>query len=490
MEKDTKHPGRWKKAVPCRTAYAGPGKKAFKKFILEACIQRNDDIANQVRVRVEGALSDLHAVDARYHVNCMASFMSPKFISAAKNASKEDENTDPAFDEVIGDHEMLKDKSRLWNSVELYHQYQLFGRKALPRRSLLVKIQHHFLDDIAVLSSPGLSSLVVFRQNASTVLHLAGDTEDDTQDLLIGNLAKIICDEVKQIDHDQSRYNIRITNCSKNSVLPLKVLCSAILSERRAKQLDIAFLGDITNNEAFPEYNGYYTMVTRKQRVSMQPKTKAVYLPLIDMTPSDPDTIMTTLHEAKRPTKERGQKNAIFTSDQQLYKVAVEVQWVYPREFSDGISRLGGMHTLMSFAGAIGTLMQGSGLSEVLESTFAGVTEMLPGKKFPQNIRAMRLVLEEMLRSTMSDGSISTMEELLTRLDHAASASNTSKLWVDCFNKPVFIMMLYIRAEQQGDWPLHLVSLKQMLPYFFASSHVNYARYGLYYLRSICVQSA
>ena len=53
---------------------------------------------------------------------------------------------------------------------------------------------------------------------------------------------------------------------------------------------------------------------------------------------------------------------------------------------SDVINRLGGMHTLMSFAGAVGTLM-------VLEATFVGVTKMLSGKKFPQNIRAMRLVL-------------------------------------------------------------------------------------------------
>ena len=60
-------------------------------------------LPTKCRVRVEGALSDLHAADVRYHVNCMASFMSPKSISAAKNASKEDENTDPAFDEVIGE---------------------------------------------------------------------------------------------------------------------------------------------------------------------------------------------------------------------------------------------------------------------------------------------------------------------------------------------------------------------------------------------------
>ena len=208
-----------------------------------------------------------------------------------------------------------------------------------------------------------------------------------------------------------------------------------------SKELDIAFLRDITNNEACPEYNGYNTMVTRQQGVSMHPKTKAVYLSLIDMTSSNPDTIMTAFHDTKQLTKEQGQKNPIFTSNQQQYKVAIEVQWAYPREFSDVINHLGGMHTLMSFAGTVGILMQGLGLSEVLESTFAGVTKMLSGKKFPQNIRAMRLVLEELLRSTMSDGSMSTMEELLTHLDHAANISNTSKLWVDCFIKPVFIMM-------------------------------------------------
>ena len=48
----------------------------------------------------------------------------------------------------------------------------------------------------------------------------------------------------------------------------------------------------------------------------------------------------------------------------------------------------------MSFVGAIGSLMGGSGLSEILSSTFAGVPKMLSGKKFPQDVRAMRLVVE------------------------------------------------------------------------------------------------
>ena len=74
---------------------------------------------------------------------------------------------------------------------------------------------------------------------------------------------------------------------------------------------------DIVNTESCPEYNGYNTRIIRNEGASLQPKTKAVYLPLIDMTPSDPDTIKTALHETKRLTQERGEHN--FTSDQQLY---------------------------------------------------------------------------------------------------------------------------------------------------------------------------
>ena len=40
-------------------------------------------------------------------------------------------------------------------------------------------------------------------------------------------------------------------------------------------------------------------------------------------------------------------------------------------------------------------------------------------------------------------------------------------------------------AEREGDWFLHLATFTKMLPYYFAAGHVNYAMYGLYYLRSM-----
>ena len=70
-------------------------------------------------------------------------------------------------------------------------------------------------------------------------------------------------------------------------------------------------------------------------------------------------------------------------------------------------------------------------------------------------------------------------------LETEASKSQTTKLWVDVLIKPVLLTMMLVRAEREGDWPLHLASYKQMLPYFFAAGHVTYARYVLCYLREM-----
>ena len=45
--------------------------------------------------------------------------------------------------------------------------------------------------------------------------------------------------------------------------------------------------------------------------------------------------------------------------------------------------------------------------------------------------------------------------------------------------------MMFIRAEREADWALHLTSVEAMMPSFFAARHANYARYGLYYMQSM-----
>ena len=51
----------------------------------------------------------------------------------------------------------------------------------------------------------------------------------------------------------------------------------------------------------------------------MKPKTNVVYLPLMDSSPSDPKTMMTSIMKAKRITAEAGQEYVVNTADQQPF---------------------------------------------------------------------------------------------------------------------------------------------------------------------------
>ena len=108
---------------------------------------------------------------------------------------------------------------------------------------------------------------------------------------------------------------------------------------------------------------------------------------------------------------------------------------------------------------------------------------MLTGKNFPQNTRALRMAAEELLQPTISR--VESHEGLMSILEKEAAKSRTAKVWVEDLIIPVLIMMIYVRAERDVELSLHLWAMQQMIPYFFAAGHVNYARYGLYYLRSM-----
>ena len=150
--------------------------------------------------------------------------------------------------------------------------------------------------------------------------------------------------------------------------------------------------------------------------------TTVHYLPLIDMIPSHPDTVLTTMHLVKSITDETGQKYTIFTSDQQLSHVTVQMTWFQPNLFSNFIPCLEGMHMLMSFIGSVGTLMGHTGVQQILETTFSGVNHMLCGKKFPQNMRALHLLVEEVLREILGEcGSYSEMMALLEEEPNGAA---------------------------------------------------------------------
>ena len=273
-------------------------------------------------------------------------------------------------------------------------------------------------------------------------------------------------------------------NFSLKGVLPLKVLCRQIVLVHEASEKDFEFIKKALTAESCPGFNGYNTREIRMSGKKAEPKTRVYYRSLIDKTPSDPSTVLTAMNDTERISNDAGQEATVLTSDQQLYRVMVDIVWSNPTRWQLFVPRIGGMHWIMNFVGCVGKLMEGSGLNKFMSSAFAGVEKMLIGKKFPMNVRALRQVTLELLKGHIDD-KITSYSDFLTFFEYISSRNVLAEHWVKNLIKPVLLMMLYIRAERIGEFSLHLYACKEMIPYFFAAAHWNYARDSICYLRSM-----
>ena len=77
--------------------------------------------------------------------------------------------------------------------------------------------------------------------------------------------------------------------------------------------------------------------------------------------------------------------------------------------------------------------------------------------------------------------------DVLVRIQHKllekmAQPMCTGQLWVQYMGM-VNILRQFLKAEQTGNWQLHLKSVHEMLPYFAASGHTLYAKSAYIYLQ-------
>ena len=145
--------------------------------------------------------------------------------------------------------------------------------------------------------------------------------------------------------------------------------------------------------------------------------TKVLYLPLVKRNANDPSTVYSAIKDSIRLTSETGQDFIIFTADQLIYKVVIDIMWNKPDEFPQNkvIARLGGMHWRMSFIECIGSLMSNTGLEDILSKVFVGASKMLCGKLYPENFRALHLLVEVLLEDILPN--VSDYDSLINHLE-------------------------------------------------------------------------
>ena len=294
-------------------------------------------------------------------------------------------------------------------------------------------------------------------------------------------LSSVKIEEVELKVHTGSKKPTMDKRFGLQEVLPLKVLCQQVISVNRCKEEDFDFIQAALSSDDTPDFNGFNTEKMRRSNQDIKPKSEVRYRPLINKTPSDPSTMLTAMTDVEKKTEEAGQHQTVFTADQQLYRVCLDIIWSNPQRWMNFVPRLGGMHWLMSFVGSVGKLMEGSGLDKLMGAAFAGVSKMLVGKKFPMNVRALRLVCMEILRGYITD----SKEELESFYQEISRKSVTAEHWINNLIQPVMLMMMYCRAEREGDFALHLYACAKMIPYFFSAGHWNYARDSIAYLNSM-----
>lgn len=261
-------------------------------------------------------------------------------------------------------------------------------------------------------------------------------------------------------------------------------------------------MGSVLSFPCRSSWNGFMSTVkTNKLTVD----SNIIPLPFVNMDPGNLNTIYTALLFAAEKCKHY-KKPCIVTFDQPLFQKAVDIVTASNESniVSSVIVRLGGFHTLMSFMGSVGNIMAGSGLEQLWSTVYAQntVPHLMSGHAYSRALRAHFLVYEALsviiLRElSLPEESITILEnlyknpmlhelennilleqiqaEIEDKFEAHSKLSRTGKLWVN-YLKLVSLMKLFIVAERSGIWSLHVYCVKHMIPIFYATGHINYAK--------------
>ena len=170
----------------------------------------------------------------------------------------------------------------------------------------------------------------------------------------------------------------------------------------------------------------------------------------------------------------------------------------------------------MSYLGTIGKRFQDSGLGDILIEAHivapGSIKGILSGHHYNISIRANKIMYEALVRliwkafleassADECDSALDLVKEFnevgptmnlfdITQQDRITAILTMYQSFIEKerLENPTFdywssyidmvqCLLLFLRATREGDWKLHLASLRQILPWFSAYDRVNYARY-------------
>ena len=214
----------------------------------------------------------------------------------------------------------------------------------------------------------------------------------------------------------------------------------------------------------------------------------------------------------------------IVTFDQPLFWKASEIINEIPENnpIRHVVLLLGSFHTFMNLLGDIDTLMDGSGLKEILQTIYGenAVMHMMSGKavqrsflghlllskcltqqvtcKILEDEPEFNIIIQEFegvynqmltgeidLRTLTQSNCIERIsKELASKRYGLSKGSKTSKLWLN-YQNMLEVAREIIKADRTGSWQMHLHAVSESLPIFAAAEHSHYLKSAYLYLQNM-----
>ena len=214
--------------------------------------------------------------------------------------------------------------------------------------------------------------------------------------------------------------------------------------------------------------------------------------------------------------------------DQACYAKACQILWEAPDKFGNIVNRLGAFHTIPVFISCIFSLYGEAELIDIITESGIVATGslqgVLTGHHYNRAVRTLKILYEALFRFQwqsfgeylaetevldLDDTDLKLFQKQILEIRENLCCDTTdSVILSDNFKKiyrqfnvfrqskergPMFefwnkflrmveLLLAFIRASREGNWELHLSVFREMLPFFFILNHINYAKYGAYYL--------
>ena len=185
----------------------------------------------------------------------------------------------------------------------------------------------------------------------------------------------------------------------------------------------------------------------------------------------------------------------VLTVYQPLFAIAKIIQWELPESYGEDkfVVLLGGLHIEMATLAILGDFLYGSGWTNVL--TQAGIATPGTADSFLKGAHVIRTrhahhvtssALSIMLRTAYDTYCLDTSESL--PFDDwcvkQVEASPQFHYWYMVMHLEC-LMLVSVRSIREGNFPIYIIALRALAPWFFALDHTHYSRWVPVHIRAM-----